>query len=285
MSGDGRPDLDIPQATGLRVGVVATSWHGDITDTLVERAVWLATQAGATTPTVVRVPGAIELPIVAQALATSHDAVVALGVVIRGGTPHFEYVCDSVTAGLTRVALDSGVPVGNGVLTCNTARAGDRSQRRARCRGGQGRRGDGRGIGHRAGAAGSARAEWTDGFREMSRSILAGRATAAPVLLQVRPKRITIYAAIAAPWWSGLMVVVGLLLRDTNEGVEFRTSDQVGLIGVGLILGAVIMTAARPRLRVGPQRAVGQERARGPVHARGSWWCASPIRRAPIGRS
>ena len=65
-------------------------------------------------------PGALELPVVAQALATSHDAVVALGVVIRGGTPHFEYVCDSVTAGLTRVALDSGVPVGNGVLTCDT---------------------------------------------------------------------------------------------------------------------------------------------------------------------
>ncbi len=71
----------------------------------------------------------------------------------------------------------------------------------------------------------------------------------APVLLQVRPKRITIYAAIAASLVVGLMVVVGLLLRDTNEGVEFRTSDQVGLIGVGLILGAVIMTGARPRLR------------------------------------
>jgi 6,7-dimethyl-8-ribityllumazine synthase len=120
MSGDGRPALEIPRAQGLRVGVVATTWHADITDSLVERAVWVATQAGATTPTVVRVPGAIELPIVAQALATSHDAVVALGVVVRGGTPHFEYVCDSVTAGLTRVALDSGVPVGNGVLTCDT---------------------------------------------------------------------------------------------------------------------------------------------------------------------
>jgi 6,7-dimethyl-8-ribityllumazine synthase len=120
MSGDGRPDLEIPQAQGLRVGVVATSWHGELTDTLLERAVWLATQAGASTPTVVRVPGAIELPVVAQALATSHDAVVALGAVIRGGTPHFEYVCDSVTAGLTRVALDSGVPIGNGVLTCDT---------------------------------------------------------------------------------------------------------------------------------------------------------------------
>ena len=128
MSGDGRPALEIPRAQGLRVGVVAASWHAEITDTLLERAVWLASQAGATTPTVVRVPGTIELPIVAQALATSHDAVVALGVVIRGGTPHFDYVCDSVTAGLTRVALDSGVPVGNGVLTCNTLeQAVDRS--------------------------------------------------------------------------------------------------------------------------------------------------------------
>ncbi|HEY7814480.1 MAG TPA: 6,7-dimethyl-8-ribityllumazine synthase [Nakamurella sp.] len=120
MSGDGRPDLEIPAAGGLRVGVVATSWHGEITDILLARAVWLATEAGASTPTVVRVPGCVEIPVVAQALATNHDAVCALGVVIRGGTPHFEYVCDSVTAGLTRVALDSGVPVGNGVLTCDT---------------------------------------------------------------------------------------------------------------------------------------------------------------------
>jgi 6,7-dimethyl-8-ribityllumazine synthase len=68
----------------------------------------------------VRVAGAVELPVVAQALAKGHDAVVALGVVIRGGTPHFEYVCDAVTAGLTRVALDTHTPVGNGVLTCDT---------------------------------------------------------------------------------------------------------------------------------------------------------------------
>ena len=65
-------------------------------------------------------PGAVELPVVAQALTERHDAVVALGVVVRGGTPHFEYVCDAVTAGLTRVALDAGKPVGNGVLTCDT---------------------------------------------------------------------------------------------------------------------------------------------------------------------
>jgi 6,7-dimethyl-8-ribityllumazine synthase len=76
---------------------------------------------------VVRVPGAIELPVVCQALARGHDAVVALGVVIRGGTPHFEYVCDAVTAGLTRVALDESTPVANGVLTCeNEEQALDR---------------------------------------------------------------------------------------------------------------------------------------------------------------
>ena len=66
-----------------------------------------------------RVPGAVELPVVAQALAATHDAVVALGVVIRGGTPHFEHVCSAVTYGLTRVALDTQTPVGNGVLTTN----------------------------------------------------------------------------------------------------------------------------------------------------------------------
>ena len=69
---------------------------------------------------VVRVPGAVELPVVAAALAAGHDAVVALAVVVRGGTPHFDYVCQSVTTGLTRVALDAGKPVGFGVLTCDT---------------------------------------------------------------------------------------------------------------------------------------------------------------------
>jgi len=77
---------------------------------------------------VLRVAGAVELPVVAAELATTHDAVVCLGAVIRGGTPHFEYVCDSVTAGLTRVALDARTPVGNGVLTCDTVEsARDRS--------------------------------------------------------------------------------------------------------------------------------------------------------------
>nr|MDQ3579059.1 6,7-dimethyl-8-ribityllumazine synthase [Actinomycetota bacterium] len=95
---------------------------------LLERALAAAVEAGIEEPTIVRVPGAVELPVVCQELARHHDAVVALGVVIRGGTPHFEYVCDAVTAGLTRVSLDESTPVGNGVLTVETeAQAHDRS--------------------------------------------------------------------------------------------------------------------------------------------------------------
>ena len=117
MSGSGAPVVQPVDASGLTLGIVATSWHAEITDALLERAVVAAAACGIEQPTVVRAPGAVELPVVAQALAERHDAVVALGVVIRGGTPHFEYVCDAVTAGLTRVALDAGKPVGNGVLT------------------------------------------------------------------------------------------------------------------------------------------------------------------------
>jgi 6,7-dimethyl-8-ribityllumazine synthase len=132
VSGEGRPEveLDLSQCENLRLAVVATRWHARITDSLLASALRTAGEAElAEEPTVVRVAGAVELPVVAQALARSHDAVVALGVVIRGGTPHFDYVCDAVTAGLTRVALDEGTPVGNGVLTCDTedqalARAG-----------------------------------------------------------------------------------------------------------------------------------------------------------------
>jgi len=129
MSGDGRPPLEIPDAAGVRLAVAATRWHAEVVDVLVERALAVAGKAGVERPTVVRVPGTIELPVVCQELARTHDAVVALGVVVRGGTPHFEYVCDAVTAGLTRVALDEHTPVGNGVLTTNTheqavARAG-----------------------------------------------------------------------------------------------------------------------------------------------------------------
>jgi 6,7-dimethyl-8-ribityllumazine synthase len=120
VSGTGAPEAAAVDAAGLTLGVAATTWHAEITGALLERAVAAAVASGVPEPTVVRVPGAVELPVVAQALTERHDAVVALGVVIRGGTPHFEYVCDAVTAGLTRVALDAGKPVGNGVLTCDT---------------------------------------------------------------------------------------------------------------------------------------------------------------------
>ncbi len=120
MSGSGAPVVEPVDAAGLTLGIVATTWHAEITDSLLARALEGARASGVADPTVVRAPGAVELPVVAQALAERHDAVVALGVVIRGGTPHFEYVCDAVTAGLTRVALDAGTPVANGVLTCDT---------------------------------------------------------------------------------------------------------------------------------------------------------------------
>jgi 6,7-dimethyl-8-ribityllumazine synthase len=117
MSGSGTPQQEPIDATGLTLGIVAGTWHREISESLLTRAIACAKASGVDSPTVVRVPGAIELPVVAQALAQTHDAVVALGVVVRGGTPHFEYVCDSFTAGLTRVALDTSTPVGNGVLT------------------------------------------------------------------------------------------------------------------------------------------------------------------------
>ena len=120
MSGAGRPELASVDAAGLTLGIAATRWHAEITDSLADRAVAAAKACGVENVAVVRVAGAVELPVVAQELARHHDAVVCLGAVIRGGTPHFEYVCDAVTAGLTRVALDAGIPVGNGVLTCNT---------------------------------------------------------------------------------------------------------------------------------------------------------------------
>ncbi len=119
MSGAGRPELAIPDARGLRLGVVASTWHDEICTQLLDRALAVADAAGAQV-TVSRVVGAVELPVVAQELARTHDAVVALGVVIRGATPHFDYVCASVTDGLTRIALDEATPVAHGVLTTET---------------------------------------------------------------------------------------------------------------------------------------------------------------------
>ncbi|SKG04893.1 Probable 6,7-dimethyl-8-ribityllumazine synthase (riboflavin synthase beta chain) [Mycobacteroides abscessus subsp. bolletii] len=119
MSGDGIPSLSISDASDISLAIVASTWHDQICTALLEGAQRVATEAGIDRPTVVRVLGAIEIPVVAQALARTHDAVVALGVVIQGETPHFGYVCDAVTTGLTRVSLDTSTPVANGVLTVN----------------------------------------------------------------------------------------------------------------------------------------------------------------------
>jgi 6,7-dimethyl-8-ribityllumazine synthase len=120
VSGKGAPAGGLVDARGTSLAIVATRWHEEVTGALLQSAVRTAQECGVEEPTVVRVPGAVELPVVAQALAATHDAVAALGLVLRGGTPHFEYVCDAVTYGLTRVSLDSHTPVGNGVLTCDT---------------------------------------------------------------------------------------------------------------------------------------------------------------------
>jgi 6,7-dimethyl-8-ribityllumazine synthase len=123
MAGFGAPQQhETVEADGLTLGIVATRWHADLVDHMVERAREAAAACGIKIDdvTVLRVAGSVELPVVAQALARRCDAVVALGVVIRGDTPHFDYVCKSVTEGLTRIALDEGTPVGQGVLTVNT---------------------------------------------------------------------------------------------------------------------------------------------------------------------
>ncbi|MGV0782604.1 6,7-dimethyl-8-ribityllumazine synthase [Mycolicibacterium sp. XJ775] len=128
MSAHGVPDLPQVDASKVKLAIVASTWHTQICDALLDGARKVAADAGIAEPTVVRVLGAIEIPVVAQALAATHDAVVALGVVIRGQTPHFDYVCDAVTQGLTRVSLDASTPVANGVLTTdNEAQALDRA--------------------------------------------------------------------------------------------------------------------------------------------------------------
>lgn len=117
MAGFGDPHLETVDAAGLKLGIVGSRWHADLVDHMVERAQEAAKACGVDDVIVARVAGSVELPVVAQALAKRCDAVVALGVVIRGETAHFNYVNDAVTAGLTRVALDEQTPVAHGVLT------------------------------------------------------------------------------------------------------------------------------------------------------------------------
>lgn len=124
MSGHGAPQQTEIDARGLRVVIVAGTWHETISDGLIAGAERVLTASGAGY-SIVRVAGSFELPVVAKAaLEAGADAVVALGVIIRGGTPHFEFVSSAATDGLTRVALDTGKPVGFGVLTLDDEKQG-----------------------------------------------------------------------------------------------------------------------------------------------------------------
>jgi 6,7-dimethyl-8-ribityllumazine synthase len=123
MSGAGSPTIST-DASGLRVTIVSGQWHTVIADGLLAGAERALAASGADY-TIVRVPGSFELPVVAKAaLNAGADAVVALGVIIRGGTPHFEFVSDAATTGLTQVAIETGKPVGFGVLTLDTEEQG-----------------------------------------------------------------------------------------------------------------------------------------------------------------
>lgn len=121
MSGDGSPQDDLIDCSDLTVAVVAATWHERVMDGLIAGAQEALARYRVGSSEIVRVPGSFELAVVAQAMARKeYDAVVALGVVIRGGTPHFDYVCSAATDGLNRVALETGVPIGFGLLTCDT---------------------------------------------------------------------------------------------------------------------------------------------------------------------
>ena len=124
---DGSPTVTV-DGSGLRVALIAASWHRTVMDGLIDGARRGLAEAGVTDVRFVEVPGSFELAVAAARLAPHHDAVVALGVVIRGGTPHFDYVCQAATSGLTDVTVRTGVPVGFGLLTCdNEQQALDRA--------------------------------------------------------------------------------------------------------------------------------------------------------------
>lgn len=115
---DGAPTLTA-DGRGLAVAVIAASWHEQVMDGLLDGARRGLADAGVTDIDEVRVPGTFELSVACSALAERYDALVALGVVIRGGTPHFEYVCQAATTGITEVSVRTRTPIGFGVLTCD----------------------------------------------------------------------------------------------------------------------------------------------------------------------
>ena len=111
-------------AQGLKVAIVAARFNDFVVDRLIGGAVDYLTRHGLDKDkiTLVRVPGAFEMPLVCKKIAASgkYDGIVALGAVIRGGTPHFDYVCSEAAKGMAMVSLESSIPLGFGLLTCDS---------------------------------------------------------------------------------------------------------------------------------------------------------------------
>lgn len=124
MSGGGAPDIvvDPAHSSSLRIGIVVAKWHQDLMRALLVGAQRGCHDAQTDHVTIVEVPGAFELPVATARMARSgqFDALVVLGLVLRGSTPHFEYVCQGATIGITNVATETGIPIGFGLLTCDT---------------------------------------------------------------------------------------------------------------------------------------------------------------------
>ncbi len=120
MSGNA-PKIVLPQLPQARVAIISSSWHLDICHDLVAGAKRALQGAGITDVRTTYVPGSFEIPLAAQfAFEEGYDAVVALGLVLEGQTPHFDYVCQGVTQGILDVSLKFSRPIGFGVLMCNT---------------------------------------------------------------------------------------------------------------------------------------------------------------------
>ena len=120
MSGKA-PTIELPQLPKARVAVISSSWHLDICNDLIAGAQRALTSASISDVEVIYVPGSFEIPLASQlAFEKGFDAVVAVGLVLQGETPHFDYFCQGVTQGVIDVSLKFSAPIGFGVLMCNT---------------------------------------------------------------------------------------------------------------------------------------------------------------------
>ena len=120
MSGNA-PEIELPQLPSARVAIISSSWHLDICNDLIAGAQRALNAASVKDVDVIYVPGSFEIPLAAQlAFEKGFDAVVAVGLVLEGETPHFDYVCQGVTQGVMDVSLKFSAPIGFGVLMCNT---------------------------------------------------------------------------------------------------------------------------------------------------------------------